>query len=99
ERPDALVICEKHDGRTALRRLAADEVQPWLEKYRLGELWTRGQLGGTRWGAARSAWRAGAILAISRSAAVRAFANCWSDAGTRVVCRGWWRAVDGVRRL
>lgn len=25
------------------------ELQPWLEKYRLGELWTRGELGGTRW--------------------------------------------------
>lgn len=49
EHPDALVICEKHDGRTALRRLAKEEVQPWLEKYRLGQLWTRGQLGGTRW--------------------------------------------------
>ena len=21
----------------------------WLERYRLGELWTRGELGGTRW--------------------------------------------------
>lgn len=49
ERPDALVICEKHEGRTALRRLAQEEVQPWLEKYRLGQLWTSGQLGGKRW--------------------------------------------------
>ncbi|MGH7170379.1 MAG: AAA family ATPase [Gemmataceae bacterium] len=49
ERPDALVICDKHDGRTELRRLSEDEVQPWLEKYRLGQLWTRGQLGGARW--------------------------------------------------
>jgi len=47
--PDALVICEKHEGRTTLRRLENHEVQPWLEKYRLGQLWTRGQLGGTRW--------------------------------------------------
>jgi predicted ATPase len=49
EHPDALVICDKHDGRTALRRLAPDELQPWLKKYRLGQLWTQGQLGGTRW--------------------------------------------------
>lgn len=49
EHPEALVICEKHEGRTALRRLTQDELQPWLEKYRLGQLWTRGQLGGTRW--------------------------------------------------
>jgi hypothetical protein len=32
-----------------MRRLDKDEVQPWLEKYRLGQLWTRGQLGGARW--------------------------------------------------
>jgi predicted ATPase len=49
ERPDALVICEKHDGRTVMRHLAEDELRPWLEKYRLGQLWTRGQLGGKRW--------------------------------------------------
>jgi hypothetical protein len=28
--------------------LAADELQVWLKKYRLGELWIRGELGGTR---------------------------------------------------
>jgi predicted ATPase len=49
ERPDALVICEKHEGRTTMRRLDKEEVRPWLEKYRLGQLWTRGQLGGARW--------------------------------------------------
>jgi predicted ATPase len=49
ERPDALVICEKHQGRTAMRHLDQDEVQPWLDRYRLGQLWTRGQLGGKRW--------------------------------------------------
>jgi predicted ATPase len=49
ERPETLVICEKHDGRTTMGRLDKDEVRPWLEKYRLGQLWTRGQLGGARW--------------------------------------------------
>ncbi len=49
ERPDALIIFEKHDGRTQMRRPSKNEVQPWLEKYRLGQLWARGQLGGTRW--------------------------------------------------
>ena len=49
ERPDTLVICEKHDRCTALHRLTQEEVQPWLEKYRLGQLWTSGQLGGNRW--------------------------------------------------
>ncbi|HTU18221.1 MAG TPA: AAA family ATPase [Gemmataceae bacterium] len=49
ERPETLVICEKHEGRTTMRHPPPEEVQPWLEKYRLGQLWTRGQLGGKRW--------------------------------------------------
>ena len=44
--PEAIVICEKVDGATQLRRLDPDELKVWLEKYRLGELWTSGELGG-----------------------------------------------------
>jgi predicted ATPase len=46
---DSVLVCEKEDTGTVLRRLNADELKPWLEKYRLGELWTRGEIGGTRW--------------------------------------------------
>jgi len=49
ERPDAVVLCEKHEGHTTLRRLDPAELSQWLEKYRLGQLWTKGQLGGNRW--------------------------------------------------
>jgi predicted ATPase len=49
DHPESLVICEKRNGRTHLERLNTKDLQPWLQKYRLGELWTRGQLGGTRW--------------------------------------------------
>jgi len=49
ERPEAVVVCEKHDGKTQFRRLSKDELGVWLNKYRLGELWTKGQIGGTRW--------------------------------------------------
>ncbi len=49
ERPDAVVVCEKHEGQTSLRRLDPEALTVWLEKYRLGRLWTDGQLGGTRW--------------------------------------------------
>ena len=49
ERPDSVVVCEKHDGRTAMTRLDAGSLRHWLDKYRLGELWTRGHLGGVRW--------------------------------------------------
>lgn len=49
EQPESVVVCEKHHGATSMARLAADELQAWLEKYRLGELWISGELGGTRW--------------------------------------------------
>jgi predicted ATPase len=49
ERPDAILVCERHDGQTVTRHLDEQGLAVWLEKYRLGELWTRGELGGTRW--------------------------------------------------
>ncbi len=47
--PEAVVICEKVDGATQLRRLDPGELKVWLDDYRLGELWTRGDLGGNVW--------------------------------------------------
>ena len=47
--PEAILVCEKQAGATSLRRLSAAGLQPWLERYRLGALWTRGEIGGTRW--------------------------------------------------
>lgn len=49
EMPESIVVCEKQQGATSMTRLAVADLQVWLEKYRLGELWIRGQLGGTRW--------------------------------------------------
>lgn len=49
ERPEAVIVCEKHEGQTQMRRLSSDDLKVWLEKYRLGQLWMRGDLGGTRW--------------------------------------------------
>jgi len=49
EHPEAVVVCEKHEGNTEMRRLKKDELTVWLDKYRLGDLWIRGQIGGTRW--------------------------------------------------
>jgi predicted ATPase len=49
DRPEAVVVCEKHDGKSEMRRLKKEELRSWLDKYRLGQLWTRGQIGGTRW--------------------------------------------------
>ncbi len=49
DRPESVVVCEKHDGQTDLRRLDSEELKHWLKRYGLGELWTRGELGGNRW--------------------------------------------------
>ncbi len=47
--PESVLICEKHAAKTQINRLNADNLKEWLNTYRLGELWTRGELGGTRW--------------------------------------------------
>ena len=49
ERPEVVVVCEKHEGFTEMQRLSATELAAWLAKYRLGQLWMEGQLGGKRW--------------------------------------------------
>ena len=49
EVPEAVIICEKPEGSTQLRRLEADELKHWLTDYGLGQLWTSGEIGGTRW--------------------------------------------------
>jgi predicted ATPase len=49
DRPEDVLVAEKGPNGTRLRHLDACSLDPWLEKYRLGELWTRGDIGGTRW--------------------------------------------------
>ncbi len=49
DRPESVVVCEKHDGQTEFNRLDRADLKHWVEKYRLGELWTKGAIGGTRW--------------------------------------------------
>jgi predicted ATPase len=47
--PEAVIVCEKNNGETTLRRLDAENLGVWLEKYSLGQLWTSGDIGGNRW--------------------------------------------------
>ena len=49
DQPEVVLVCEKRREGSVLTRLNADKLAPWLEDYRLGELWTRGDIGGTRW--------------------------------------------------
>ena len=41
-----LVVVDQVNGATQLRRMQEAEVAPWLEKFRLGELWEMNLLGG-----------------------------------------------------
>lgn len=49
EQPEVVVVCEKHEGCTEMKRLDKEKLSNWIEKYRLGQLWTKGYLGGNRW--------------------------------------------------
>jgi predicted ATPase len=49
EIPEAVVVCSKQQGQTTMERLNPDALSKWLKKYRLGQLWTKGEIGGTRW--------------------------------------------------
>ena len=47
--PEAVIVCEKPEISTQLRRLDSEELSSWLEDYGLGQLWMRGEIGGNRW--------------------------------------------------
>ena len=48
-RPESVVVCEKHKGQTSMSRLDRSDLTRWLKRYGLGQLWTKGKLGGVRW--------------------------------------------------
>lgn len=49
ERPECVVVCEKHEGESRFTRLDSEKLKHWLDRYSLGELWSIGELGGNRW--------------------------------------------------
>jgi predicted ATPase len=49
DEPEVVLVCEKHEGSTQLKRLNGDDLAEWLKAYSLGTLWGRGEIGGTRW--------------------------------------------------
>ncbi len=49
DRPEAVIVCEKESGQTRMHRLSRAALEGWLDKYRLGQLWTSGEIGGNRW--------------------------------------------------
>jgi predicted ATPase len=46
EQTESVLVCEFSAPGTTLHRLDAEKLRFWLEKYRLGEVWRMGELGG-----------------------------------------------------
>ena len=49
ESPEHVLVCERDDAGTHMRRLDAERLAVWLKEYSLGTLWSRGDIGGNRW--------------------------------------------------
>ena len=49
DEPESVIVCERQDGQSFFERLDGERMKVWLEKYSLGDLWSKGELGGNRW--------------------------------------------------
>jgi predicted ATPase len=50
ERPEDVLVTERDfENGTQFRRLNREQLSNWLERYTLGALWRKGEIGGTRW--------------------------------------------------
>ena len=49
EVPETVLVCGRDSSGSHLQRLEPERLKEWLEKYKLGDLWRMGELGGTRW--------------------------------------------------
>jgi predicted ATPase len=49
DEPESILVCERDtDESTNFRRLSRRALKDWLQEYSLGELWRRGEIGGTQ---------------------------------------------------
>ena len=46
EHAESVVVCENMAGASRFRRLESEKLRFWMDKYRLGEIWRIGELGG-----------------------------------------------------
>ncbi len=49
QQAESVLVCDHLENGTELRRLESSKLMHWLEKYRLGEVWRLGKLGGNLW--------------------------------------------------
>jgi predicted ATPase len=44
--PESVIVCNKTKSGTNLKRYEKEQLEKWLEKYTLGDLWLMGEIGG-----------------------------------------------------
>ncbi|WP_069472717.1 AAA family ATPase [Candidatus Marithrix sp. Canyon 246] len=47
--PESIIVCDRDENGTHLKRLNQTELEVWLQEYSLAELWRSGEIGGNRW--------------------------------------------------
>jgi predicted ATPase len=49
DRPESVLVCERDfDNGTQMSRLSKEDLKAWLDRYTLGQLWRKGEIGGGR---------------------------------------------------
>jgi predicted ATPase len=49
-RPESVLVCENDlSSGTRFERLSRKRLEGWLDRYTLGEIWRKGEIGGNRW--------------------------------------------------
>ena len=46
EHAESVLVCERIAGASVVQRIEAEKVRHWLDRFRLGDLWRIGELGG-----------------------------------------------------
>jgi len=50
DQPECVLVCERDfDNGTQMKRLSKVGLKDWLDRYSLGQLWRKGEIGGGRW--------------------------------------------------
>ncbi len=49
DQPSSVLVCSKEEGESKIERLDQARLAAWLAEYSLGELWSKGEIGGNRY--------------------------------------------------
>jgi predicted ATPase len=49
DQPSSVLVCAKKNGESKIERLDEGTLKEYLDKFTLGSLWSKGEIGGNRW--------------------------------------------------